>query len=125
MSSNADRLAAVRCNNFYAFMRLVFDQLHPGGEFKPSKFVGAICYALEQVAKGERTRQIITVPPRHLKSVTAAVALPAFILGCDPSMKIIVASYGNDLAARHARDFRLVTASAEYRRLFPNKKHDD
>ena len=65
------------------------------------------------------TRQIITVPPRHLKSVTAAVALPAFLLGRDPSVKIIIASCGSDLAARHARDFRLVTASPAYRKLFP------
>lgn len=119
MNNPDSQLASLQRDNFYAFMRFVFDQLHPGGEFMRSDFFMAMCYALEQVAKGERTRQIITVPPRHLKSVTAAVALPAFLLGRDPSIKIIVASYGSDLAARHARDFRLVTGSPAYRKLFP------
>lgn len=117
-------LQGVQQDNFYAFMRFVFDQLHPGRKFIRADFVMAMCYALEQVAKGERTRQIITVPPRHLKSVTAAVALPAFIMGRDPSMKIIVASYGNDLAARHARDFRVITESPAFRRLFPRYQVD-
>lgn len=112
-------LDALRRDNFYAFMRFAFDLLHPGTAFRSSQFLEAMCFALEQVATGKRTRQIITVPPRHLKSVTAAVALPAFLLGRDPSVKIIIASYGSDLAARHARDFRLVTASPAYRKLFP------
>ena len=119
-NSEAACLEALRRDNFYVFMRLVFDLLHPGRAFKSSQFLEAMCFALEQVAMGGRTRQIITVPPRHLKSVTAAVALPAFLLGRDPSMKIVVASYGSDLAARHARDFRLVTASPAYRKLFPH-----
>ena len=119
MSNNVDRIAVVRRDNFYAFMRFVFDKLHPDGEFKPCDFIGAMCFALERIAKGEATRLAINVPPRHLKSITAAVALPAFILGRDPARKVIVASYGADLAAHHARDFRVVTESAEYRHLFP------
>lgn len=119
MMSDAEQIEALRRDNFYTFLRFVFNLLHPGVAFKPSEFVLAMSYALEQVAKGHRTRQIITVPPRHLKSVTAAVALPAFILGRNPSRRIIVASYGSDLAAHHARDFRLVVESPVYRRLFP------
>lgn len=123
ISVTAEQIAAVRRDNFYAFVRFAFDRLDPGA-FTPAEFIMAMCFTLELVAKGERTRQIITVPPRHLKSISAAVALPAFILGRDPSKKIIVASYGTDLAARHARDFRVVTESVEYRRLFPRFRVD-
>jgi hypothetical protein len=39
-------------------------------------------------------RLIITLPPRHFKSMCATVALPAFLLGHNPAAQIICASYG-------------------------------
>lgn len=53
----------------------------------------AICYVLELVANKTRRRQIIEVPPRSLKSICASVALPAWMLGLDPTRKIITVSY--------------------------------
>ena len=50
------------------------------------------------VAKGETTRAIINIPPRHLKSTVATVALVAWVLGHDPSQKIIILSYNKDHA---------------------------
>jgi hypothetical protein len=62
---------------------------------------------------------LITVPPRHLKWICAAVGLVAWLLGRDPRQRILVASYGADLATKHARDFRTVVEADWYRRLFP------
>jgi hypothetical protein len=42
-----------------------------------------------EVRSGNIKRLIITLPPRHLKSITTSVAFPAFVLGNDPSKKII------------------------------------
>ncbi|MGB7404730.1 MAG: phage terminase large subunit [Pacificimonas sp.] len=64
----------------------------------------------------------IEVPPRSLKSVCASVAFPAFLLGHDPTSKIITASYSADLAAKHAGDCRSVMQSAWYRQLFPKTR---
>lgn len=80
--------------------------------------------ALEAVRGGGAKRLLITVPPRHLKSITASVALPAFWLGHDPTIRIIVASYGADLASKHARDFQKIVANPEYQRLFPRTHID-
>jgi predicted phage terminase large subunit-like protein len=55
----------------------------------------------------------------NLKSITASVAYPAFLLGQDPTKKIICVSYSGDLAAKHAADFRTVMESDFYKRAFP------
>jgi hypothetical protein len=41
-------------------------------------------------------RLIVNIPPRHLKSICASVALPAFLLGHDPTRKVICVSYADD-----------------------------
>ena len=49
----------------------------------------------------------------------SSVAFSAWLLGHDPAKQIICASYGQDLADKHARDCRTLMASAFYRGLFP------
>jgi predicted phage terminase large subunit-like protein len=117
--------AAVLRQNFYFFARRVFQHLHPDELFLDAPHVEAVCFALQEGAEGRERRQLITVPPRHLKTICASVALPAWLLGRDPKTKILVASYGHDLAAKPARDFRAVIESAWYRRLFPAMQIDD
>ena len=46
------------------------------------------------------------------------MAYPAFLLGYDPTKKIVCVSYSSDLAAKHAADFRTVMESDFYRRVF-------
>lgn len=103
---------------FYAFLMATFRILHGNRQFRRAKHVEAMCYALERVARSELKRLIITVPPRHLKSITVAVAFVGWMLGRHPSKKILVASYGGDLAAKHSRDFRRVTQSPDFARVF-------
>ena len=77
-------------------------------------------YNAQLVMDGKIKRLITTVPPRHLKSIIYSVALPAFLLGQDPTKRIICVSYSNDLTVKHAIDFRAVMSSPWYRRVFPN-----
>lgn len=115
------RDAIVR-EHLYFFTWRAFASLHPGHAFQPAWHVRAVTHALERVARGECRRLLITIPPRHLKSICAAVAFPAWLLGRDPGLKILVASYGGDLAAKHARDFRSVLGQAWYAHLFPRTR---
>ncbi len=71
---------------------------------------------------GAIKRLIINMPPRSLKSVTASVAFPAFILGHDPTRRIICVSYSGDLAKKLANDFRAVAEARWYRALFPDTR---
>jgi predicted phage terminase large subunit-like protein len=73
----------------------------------------------ELVRLGKLRRLLVNVPPRSLKSIVYSVALPAFILGHDPTKRLIVVSYGADLSIKHAIDFRAIMNSSWYCRLFP------
>jgi predicted phage terminase large subunit-like protein len=71
------------------------------------------------VATGEVKRLIITVPPRHLKSIITSVALPAWYLGHNPSERVVCVSYSAELAKTHANDFRRVVTDPVYQAVFP------
>ncbi|MEW2911459.1 phage terminase large subunit [Leisingera sp. JC11] len=116
--------SALYRTNFFAFVWKTFGTLHPGKEctFVPAWHVEAMCHELDNIRSGENTRLIINVPPRHLKSVTVAVAFVAYLLGHYPNAKIIVASYGLDLARLHSEATRKVMTSAWYQRLFPRTR---
>ena len=107
-------------NDLVSFTQLAFETVVPGELLHLNWHLRAMAYALEQVRQGKIKRLIITVPPRHLKSLMGSVAFPAFVLGHKPNTKILCASYSAELAIKHANDFRAVMRSARYRRLFPH-----
>jgi predicted phage terminase large subunit-like protein len=108
--------------DFMKFLHRSFLWLNPGATFLPNWHIRAIAYQLERVRRGEITRLIINLPPRNLKSITVSVAFPAFLLGLDPRRKIIAISYGDELSAKHASDFRSVVNSPWYGRAFPQMR---
>jgi hypothetical protein len=67
-----------------------------------------IAAKLAAVREGKIRRLIINLPPRHLKSLLASIAFPAWCLGHDPSAQILSVSYGQDLADKLARDCRSI-----------------
>jgi predicted phage terminase large subunit-like protein len=111
---------AILATDFRAFVEYVFGVLRPGTPFKPNWHIDAMAHKVSQVATGEVKRLIITVPPRHLKSIIASVALPAWYLGHNPSERVVCVSYSAELAKTHANDFRRVVADPVYRAVFPS-----
>lgn len=107
---------------FAFFVEKVFRTLHSGTDFIPNWHIEAMCHALDEVHSGQTSRLLITVPPRHLKSIVASVAFPAWCLGHDPSKHVIVSSYGQDLAVKHGQDCRTIMQTAWYKRIFPNTR---
>jgi len=122
MASEARTLEALFRNDFRAFVHKVFATLTPGQTYVRNWHVEAIAWRLERVRRGEVRRLIINMPPRSLKSIAASVAFPAFVLGRDPSRRIICVSYSADLAKKHSNDFRAVLESPWYRSAFPNAR---
>jgi predicted phage terminase large subunit-like protein len=70
--------------------------------------------------KGEITRLIINVPPRHLKSISVAISFPAWLLGHNPSEQIMCASYAQGLSDNHSRNCRMVVEADWYKDIFPS-----
>jgi hypothetical protein len=112
-------LQAILRTDFRAFVEYVFGLLRPGEPFKPNWHIDAMAHKVSQVAYGEVKRLIITVPPRHLKSIIASVALPAWYLGHNPSERVVCVSYSAELAKTHANDFRRVVTDPVYQAVFP------
>src|SRR5450631_2454443 len=52
-------------------------------------------------------------------SICVSVAYVAWLLGHDPTRRVIVASYSGDFAAELHRQFRMVVGSEWYAALFP------
>ncbi len=124
MTTDRQTLNALLRKDLNYFTRRTFQTVVPGQQFLENWHIEAIAYHLELCRRREIRRLIITLPPRNLKSITASVAFPAFALGHDPSLRIVCASYSQDLAAKHARDFRTVLESAWYQSLFPHTRID-
>jgi predicted phage terminase large subunit-like protein len=113
---------AILATDFRAFVEYVFGLLRPGIAFKPNWHIDAMAYKTSQVASGKIKRLIIAVPPRHLKSIIASVALPAWYLGHNPSERVVCVSYSAELAKTHANDFRRVVTDPTYQAVFPKMR---
>ena len=81
--------------------------------------IGPRLTAMPPGRDGEIRRLIINLPRRHLKSLLASVAFPAWCLGHEPSAQILGVSYAQDLADKLSRDCRHILASDWYRQIFP------
>ena len=95
--------AKARCKNSLKF----FCRFISGQWWKPYKHLDYLCDILERVEKKEIRRLILNFPPQHGKSVTTSEFFPAWYLGNHPDDKVILTSYGADLAkgfSENARD---------------------
>jgi hypothetical protein len=110
---------AVMKLDFTSFVERTFYELNPETIFQHGLYIELVASTLQRCLDVGAKRLIINLPPRGLKSHMVSVALVAFALGHDPTKKFICASYGQDLADKHARDCRAIMMSPMYRSLFP------
>lgn len=89
MANKHEKLDALLRTNFGAFTKKVFQSTSPGRDYQHAWYLDAIAYKFELVRQGKIKRLIVNLPPRSLKSTAAAIALPAFLLGLDPTLRII------------------------------------
>jgi predicted phage terminase large subunit-like protein len=104
------------------FIERSFYELNPQTTFSKSPHIEALASRLEACRQGKAKRLIVNLPPRSLKSHTVSVAFVAWLLGHKPAIQIICASYGQELADKHARDCRTLMASEFYQQLFPRTR---
>ena len=112
-------LDALLRTNLSTFIHKSFQEVSRGDTYFDNWHIHAIARKLQLIKEGKINRLIINIPPRHLKSICVSVAFPAWLLGHDPTRKIICASYSQDLAKKHALDCRTIVAAPWFRRIFP------
>lgn len=106
--------------DFSAFIRQVFRTVDPGTTYMHNWHVDVIAEYLEACRRREITRLIINMPPRALKSVSCTIAWPAWLLGHNPSERIIASSYSQALSYDHSVYTRAVMQEKWYQDVFPN-----
>ncbi len=74
---------------------------------------------LEAVERGEITRLMITMPPRHGKSMLASEFFPAWYIGRNPSNYIVTATYAQELADDFGRKVKNQIEDDPFKVLFP------
>jgi predicted phage terminase large subunit-like protein len=113
---------AVLRSDLRFFIWKSFQTIWPGTPYLPNWHVDAIVYQLMRVQAGDTSRLLINLPPRSLKSLCVSVAYVAWRLGHDPTRRVVVVSYSNELAAELHRQFRMIIDAPWYRVLFPKMR---
>ena len=112
---------AVLRSDLSFFAQRCFAELNPQAAFAMNWHIDVIAAKLTAVWEGKIRRLIINLPPRHLKSLMASIAFPAWCLGHDPSTHILCVSYAQELADKLARDCRSIMMTPWYQRVFPTR----
>ena len=100
--------------SFMTFVKHVWPQFIEGRHHK--------IYAekLQAVADGKLKRLIINMPPRHTKSEFASYLFPTWLMGRDPTKKIIQATHTAELAVGFGRKVKNLIDSEDFRDVFPD-----
>lgn len=77
------------------------------------------CNYLDRWIDGDITHLMVFAPPGHGKSELVSRRAPAYILGKNPTKRIIATSYGADLAKRMNRDVQRIIDGRRFKNLFP------
>ena len=117
--------------SFGAFAYAAYAELYANRPLVPNWHIRCICHHLEEMSRQLQrvdsppieTRAVskhlvINLPPRSLKSFLTSVAWVAWMLGRNPSLEIICASYSEQLAHKFSRDCRVLMESRFYKRVF-------
>lgn len=118
-------LNAICRDELQSFVARCFETLNPGSKLEPEGFIDYITSLLEPLRAGKQLKLVVNLPPRHLKSTIISIALPAWLMGHNPALRVIVASYSDELAEKLSRDFRRIIMSDWYRELFPSMRIGD
>ncbi len=118
--SEEEALYAMLRVNFLAFLEWSFYELNGGHRYMPNWHIEAIVHQLDRIQDGDLRRLIVTMPPRHLKSITVSTAWVAWMLGNNPATRFMCLSYGLELAEKPAADCLRLMTSDWYRKTFPD-----
>ncbi len=109
--------------DFGSFVLKSFKVLHPNTPLRENWHIFSIIHQVKLLLDGKIKKLAINVPPRSLKSFIISVCLPAFLLGRNPSMSIMVVSHNQKLASELADQFRKLISSKFYRQTFPHMRN--
>jgi predicted phage terminase large subunit-like protein len=102
------------------FTKQAWPIIEPGMPFISNWHIDAIAEHLEAVSVGEINNLLINIPPGCMKSILVSVMWPSWEWILNPSLRILGASYGEDLAVRDARKTRDIITSEWFLQNWPH-----
>jgi predicted phage terminase large subunit-like protein len=83
-----------------------------------------VCEKLDRLVRGEITRLMVFMPPRHGKSELVSRRLPAYALGHNPDEQIISCAYNAPIASSFNRDVQRIIddPTQRYSSVFPQTR---
>ena len=118
--SPANMYADLLRHDLCAFIHRSFLELEQS-KYHLNWHIEVLAAKLEDVRQGRCKRLIVNVPPRHLKSHAISIAFAAWLLGHDPTKKILSVTYAQDLSDNLARRSRTLMTSGFYEALFDTR----
>jgi predicted phage terminase large subunit-like protein len=79
-------------------------------------------FLLQEFAKGNIRKLIVTIPPQNGKSEGSSRILPSWILGRDPDKRIVIASYAGAFAQQFNRSVQRIMTDQPYLQIFPDAR---
>lgn len=103
----------------YAFSRLIAYAAYQWPAYNDAPHHRLIARHLEAVERGDVTRLMITMPPRHGKSMLASEFFPAWYMGRNPDHYVVTATYAQELADDFGRKVKNQIEDDSFRGIFP------
>lgn len=103
----------------FAFSRLISYAAYQWPGYRDAPHHRLIARHLEQVERGDITRLMITMPPRHGKSMLASEFFPAWYLGRNPDHYVVTATYAQELADDFGRKVKNQIEDTGFKAIFP------
>lgn len=91
-------LDAMCRSDYPSFFGRVMAELEPANIYEENWHTIHLAYQLERVRAGECRRLMINQPPRTVKTMMSSIAFPAFVLGHDPTKRIMCVTYSKEVA---------------------------
>jgi len=115
-----NRKLRIRCQHeFEPFARKMLFAQH-GDVYRDQLYIQTVLYHLNDFFQfGDR--QIFNLPPRHLKTSLCTICGAVWQLGKNPSSKIIIGTYSENIAADIVYQCRRKMKSPAYREIFPTR----
>jgi len=89
--------AAILRESFSAFVQRAYRETHDQ-RLGHQPYVQHLCNEITKLIDGKTTRLLINVPPQHLKTFVGSICLPAYLLGKNPRLRIILTAYNDTFA---------------------------
>jgi hypothetical protein len=114
-----EELYALLRSDLFSFVQKAWPILDGSAPNFDAPYIGYLCAGLQQFTENEETRLAIFAPPRHGKSIITSMIWPAWLLGRNPSLRIIGLGHDAKLPGKMHGGFRRVIEHNIMRETFP------